>query len=89
MEFESKVLAAKSALDYLLRDPDERTIIFPCLVDGEEILTEDFFTAELLAMSIQYNGLTKSDEDLIGFIGVLNRLAYQYLMDQKDNEEVE
>ena len=45
------------------------------------------FTAELLAMAMQYKALTGEDCDLVGFIGVLNRMAVQYLLENGGKAE--
>lgn len=42
------------------------------------------FTAELLAMAMQYKALTGEDCDLFDFIGILNKLAFQYLQESSD-----
>ncbi len=51
--------------------------------DGSNITA--FFTAELLALELQFKDLTGNDTDLPDFISVLNRLAIQYLL--KTNKE--
>ena len=45
---------------------------------GDE-LDENFFIAELIAFSIQFQKLTGESQDLLDFIATLNRFAYQYL----------
>lgn len=44
------------------------------------------FTAELLAMAVQYKKLVGKDCDLIDFVGILNRMAFQYLLDDRKAE---
>ena len=58
-------------------------------IEGE--LDENFFTAELLAFLLQFQILTgEHNIDLIEFIGVLNKLAVQYLLNvnNEKGEEV-
>jgi len=48
-----------------------------------EVLDETFFTAELFALMLQFNKLTGQNLDIIDFIGTLNKLAFQHLLEKK------
>lgn len=52
---------------------------------NNENLDETFFTAQLFAMMLQFNKLTGQNLDIIDFIGMLNKLAFQHLLENEDN----
>lgn len=53
----------------------------------EESLTDDF-TAMLIALASLYVGITGNEvDDLVEFTHLLNRLAIQYLMQDRSKEE--
>lgn len=66
-------------LNNIFRNEDEKEPVMT--VDIEDV-NEEFFTAQLLATFMQFQLLTDNDVDLIGFIGILNKLAVQYLVGQ-------
>lgn len=55
----------------------------PVTLNNEE-LDETFFTAQLFAMMLQFNKLTGQNLDIIDFIGILNKLAFQHLLESED-----
>jgi hypothetical protein len=73
------------ALTDVYRDEEERNLgMIPPL--SEEEITEEDFTAMLIAMKVLFEEVTGTDEadDLIGFTHILNRLAIQYAMESKE-----
>ena len=55
----------------------------------EENLTDDF-TAMIMAVHLLYISITGDDEvDLIGFTHMVNRLVFQWLMENGDKEKGE
>ena len=48
-----------------------------------EDVNEEFFTAELIAMMLQFQNLTGQDVDIIDFTHILNKLATKYLLDNR------
>ena len=53
----------------------------------DDDVTEDF-TAMLLAVHVMAQEITGFDGDLIDFIHMLNKLAFQYLMEETKNGSV-
>jgi hypothetical protein len=58
----------------------EDDYIEPATINANEI-DENFFTAELLALKLQFERLTQQSLDLIEFTHLLNKLAVQYLLE--------
>jgi hypothetical protein len=81
-KFENKVLCFATSLNNTYKEDEDREDL-PKLELTEEGLTEDF-TAMLQAMRVNYIRITDDDVDLIGFTHLLNRLAIQHVMEQKD-----
>jgi hypothetical protein len=50
---------------------------------------ENFFTAELMALKLQFEHLTLEEVDLIEFTHILNKLAVQYLLENNEDVELE
>ena len=71
------------------RDEERRELDAFHKLDLEDDITEDF-TALLLAIHIAMQEITGFDGDMIDMIHTLNKLAFQYLMEQggtKDETE--
>jgi len=86
-KIERMALEILQNMDNILMDEDDRPEIRQLCSDGH--IDESFFTAELLALRLQYSKLTgDNDMDLLDFISLLNKLAVQYIMDdEKDGDE--
>lgn len=78
-KFKRKMLTFAVAMRSVYVDAEEIPEL-PRLELKEEELTEDF-TAMLCAQMVLYNEVTGSDEDILGFIHILNRLAVQKLQE--------
>lgn len=77
---EQKILVFLSNLCNSYKDEEDKD---PASIDFKpDEITEDF-TAMLMAMYMQYKRMTDSDDDLIGFTHLLNRLAMQYVYGDK------
>lgn len=87
-EFERKALLFRIAMQDVYRDEDDRELgAVGKLELRSETLTEDF-TAILIAMYTWYQSVTGDDElDVFDFIGVLNRLAMQWVFKSKEKGE--
>ncbi len=78
--FDRKVATFAGAISDAYRDQPDRGD-YPKLELTEDALTEDF-TAMLWAQMMLYRRVTgEKDVDILGFLGILNRLAVQNLMD--------
>lgn len=73
-----RVLSLYTNLCNVFRHEDEMEQIER--MEGE--LDETYFTDLLRAFHLHFNQLTKNDVDLIDFIGLLNKLAFQHLLDE-------
>lgn len=80
-KMENKIYAFVTAIVNSYKEYYERED-FAKLELKEEDLTEDF-TAMLIALKVFYTDATGDDIDLIGFTHILNRLAIQYVMEEK------
>ena len=80
---EEMALAVHTNLNRVLMDEDERGPEVDKIDIGENGSDcTDFFTAELLALRLQFQELTNTDNDncdLFDFIAILNKLAVQYV----------
>lgn len=78
--FDRKVIAFAGAISDVYKEQPDRGD-YPKLELTEDELTEDF-TAMLWAQMMLYRRVTgEKDVDILGFLGILNRLAVQNLMD--------
>jgi hypothetical protein len=66
----------------VFRDDEDKS---PVTLRNEE-LDETFFTAQLFTMMLQFNKLTGQDLDIIDFIGTLNKLALQHLLESEEQQ---
>lgn len=83
-KFENMVAVIYANMNNVLVDEDNRQEVIQLSKEGEE-LDETFFLAELLALRLQFEQLTGIDQDMIDFIGTLNKLVFQYMLEvQKD-----
>lgn len=84
MTTEKKAMQFLTALIDVYRDEDKRELdAFSKLESGDDF-TEDF-TAMLLAMKVMIERLAGFNGDIIDFTHVLNKLAVQYVMENKED----
>lgn len=67
-----------SNMNNIFREDDDRE---PVMAIKIEDIDENFFTAELMALKMQFENLTQQQVDLIEFTHILNKLAVQYLLE--------
>ena len=86
-EFDKRIEKFVTALRDLYLDADEREgTEMPKIELKEENLTDDF-TAMIIAVHLLYTFITGDDDmDLIGFTHMVNRLAFQWLL-KNGNED--
>ncbi len=65
-------------MNNIFREGDDIKPVMPIKLKD---INEDFFTAELMALKMQFENLTQQQVDLIEFTHILNKLAVQYLLD--------
>ena len=89
-EFNKRVEMFVTSLRDLYLDIDEREgTEMPKIELKEENLTDDF-TAMIIAVHLLYISITGDDEvDLIGFTHMVNRLVFQWLLENGDKEKGE
>lgn len=89
-EFDKRIEKFVTALRDLYLDVDEREgTEMPKIELKEENLTDDF-TAMIIAVHLLYISITGDDEvDLIGFTHMVNRLVFQWLLENGDKEKGE
>lgn len=89
-EFDKRIEKFVTALRDLYLDVDEREgTEMPKIELKEENLTDDF-TAMIIAVHLLYTSITGDDEvDLIGFTHMVNRLVFQWLLENGDKEKGE
>ena len=86
---EQKVEYFVNALLDVYRDKEERRLVEMPKLDLLEDMTEDF-TAMLLAMDLVFYQMTKQDDSLtndglIDFTHILNKLAVRYIVNERRN----
>ncbi len=83
---EEKALQFLTALSDVYRDQENRELEAFGRMQFSEDVTDDF-TAMLLAMKTVFDRVVGDSSDLIDFTHILNKLAVQYIMDGKTEEE--
>ncbi|NFI05943.1 hypothetical protein FC959_16545 [Clostridium botulinum] len=81
--FESLLINVYSNLNNIFREDDDIEPVMPVKVED---VNEEFFTAELMAMFMQFKNLTGQEIDIIDFTHILNKLAFQYIQDRNEGE---
>lgn len=81
-KFESMVANIYENMNNVFLDEEDRNYV--SVIEGE--LDETFFLAELLALRVQFGKLTGIDQDLIDFVGTLNKLVFQYMLEVQKEE---
>ncbi|MBN1076997.1 hypothetical protein ACTFIN_01700 [Clostridium cagae] len=84
--FESLLINVYSNLNNIFREDDDIEPVIPVKVED---VNEEFFTAELIAMFMQFKNLTGQEIDIIDFTHILNKLAFQYIQDRNEGESNE
>lgn len=79
-EFEALTGELHDNLNNVFRDEEDKSQI----TLRKKKLDETFFTAQLFAMMLQFNELTGQKQDIIEFIGTLNKLVFQCLIESED-----
>jgi hypothetical protein len=82
-EFQRLTANIYENMNNIFRNDEDKS---PITLKNEE-LNETFFTAELFALQLQFNMLTNQDLDIVDFIGVLNKLAFQHLLEEGAENE--
>lgn len=85
----NKVLQFLTALQDCYKDEEEReSYALSKLKFSNDELTDDFI-AMLEAQAILYERITGDEQDLLGFTHILNRLAFQFVLEgQLEKREV-
>lgn len=85
---EETALNVYNALTNLFVDEEDQDPVQK--IDIENVEANELLTAILLAYKMLFEQLTSGDEDIIGFTHMLNRLAIQHVIGDKDcySEEV-
>ena len=84
-EHDNKIMVFLTQLSNAYRD--EEDIEYVSKLDFKEDELTDDFIAMLQAIQLQYNRITGDNTDIIGITHILNRLAFQYLLDKDKDEE--
>lgn len=84
-----KVLHFASALSDCYKNEDDReSAELPKMELSNEELTDDFI-AMLEAQKFLYERITGDEQDLLGFTHILNRLAFQHILENQSESEEE
>lgn len=86
MTTEEKGVRFLTALTDVYREEENRELNVFEKMDFSDDVTEDI-TAMLLAMKVMVGHLTQYDGDIIDFTHMLNKLAVQYVMENKGEIE--
>lgn len=83
----NKVLQFVTALQDCYKDEEEReSYALPKLELSNDELTDDF-VAMLEAQKFLYERITGDEQDLLGFTHILNRLAFQFVLERQLEKE--
>lgn len=77
-DMQNLLINVYSNMNNIFREGDDIEPVMPIKLED---IDEDFFTAELMALKMQFENLTQQQVDLIEFTHILNKLAVQYLLD--------
>ena len=80
MKFDDKILTFLTLITNAYRNEENQEYTQQMTLDDEN-LTEDF-TAMVFALNIFFNKVTGRDIDVIDFTHLMNKLAWQHLMDE-------
>lgn len=79
-DMENLIANVYTNMNNVFKEDDDITPVMPVKVED---VNEEFFTAELMAMMLQFQNLTGQYVDIIDFTHILNKLAIQYLLDNQ------
>lgn len=85
MEIKQKALHFLTALTDVYRDEERRELEAFDKLELSDDMTDDV-TAMLVAMHFMMHQLLGYDGDMIDFTHMLNKLAFQYLMDGREQD---
>ena len=86
MEIKQKALNFLTALTDVYRDEERRELDAFEKLELTDDMTDDA-TAMLVAMHFMFQQILGYDGDLIDFTHMLNKLAFQYLMDREEEPD--
>lgn len=81
-KFQAMVVNVYENMNNIFLDEENKNIVE--MIEGE--IDETFFIAEVIALRLQFQKLTGIDQDLIDFIGTLNKLVFQYMLELQKEE---
>ena len=84
MKFNDKILTFLTQITNAYRGEENQEVTQQMTLD--ENLTEDF-TAMVFALNMFFNKVTGQDIDIIDFTHLMNKLAFQHLMDDHTTEK--
>ena len=85
MKFNDKILTFLTLIKNAYRSEENQEYTQTMILDNEN-LTEDF-TAMVFALNVFFNNVTGQDIDIIDFTHLMNKLAFQHLMDDHQTEK--
>ena len=85
LKFDDKILTFLTLIKNAYRNEENQEYTQQMTLDDEN-LTEDF-TAMVFALNIFFNKVTGRDIDVIDFTHLMNKLAWQHLMDEHTAEK--
>lgn len=85
MKFNNKILTFLTLIANAYRNEENQEHTQQMTLDNENI-TEDF-TAMIFALNMFFNRVTGQDIDIIDFTHLMNKLAFQHLMDDHPTEK--
>ena len=85
MKFNDKILTFLTLIKNAYRSEENQEYTQQMTLDDEN-LTEDF-TAMVFALNVFFNNVTGQDVDIIDFTHLMNKLAFQHLIDDHPTEK--
>lgn len=85
MKFDDKILTFLTLIKNAYRSEENQEYTQTMILDNEN-LTEDF-TAMVFALNVFFNKVTGQDIDVIDFTHLMNKLAFQHLIDDHPTEK--
>lgn len=87
MKFNNKILIFLTSITNAYRSEENQEHTQQMALDNEN-LTEDF-TAMVFALNMFFNKVTGQDIDVIDFTHLMNKLVFQHLMDERNEDIIE
>ena len=85
MKFNDKILTFLTLIKNAYRSEENQEYTQTMILDNEN-LTEDF-TAMVFALNVFFNKVTGQDIDVIDLTHLMNKLAFQHLIDDHPTEK--